>query len=133
MPDLDGGPLPNTSIKTLTYSEGPAHSFGHLTNGVRNSTSYANSNNLAIRQLTAIFSGISNSIEFGRQIEDLRHGDQAALDGALKLAEDRANKHQLIEIGIIAQSLKEVADDPSVSNTARGRARHLLLLAGSSQ
>jgi hypothetical protein len=124
--------IPNTGTITLTYAEGPVDSFGHSTNGVRNSITYNKSTNPAIRQLTKIFEGISNSIQLGRQIEYLRRTSQPALDDALKSAENRARAHRIIELQAIIPSLKNVADDPSVSDFARQHARRLIQLAQSS-
>ncbi len=123
---------PNSGAITLTYAEGPVDSFGHWTTGERNSITYNESTNPAIRQLTDIFEGISNSIQLGRQLEYLRHTSQPALDDALKRVEDRARAHQIVELQAIIPSLKEVADDSSVSDFARQHARHLLQLAQSS-
>ncbi len=122
----------NTGNITLTYGEGPADSFGHRTNGVRNSVTYNDSTNPAIRQLTGIFEGISNSIQLGRQLEYFRRTSQPALESALKRAEVRVRAHRLIELQAIIPSLKGVVEDPSVTNVARRRAEHLLMLAQSS-
>ncbi len=130
--DSSANSVPDTGDITLTYEEGPPDSFGHLTNSVRNSVTYNDPTTPVIRQLTIIFEGISNSIQLGRQLEYLRGTSKSALDFALKRAEDRARAHRLIELQVIVPSLKEVAEDPSVSNVARRRAQHLLMLAQSS-
>ncbi len=122
----------NTGNITLTYGEGPADSFGHSTNGVRNSVTYNDSTSPAIRQLTSIFEGISDSIQLGRQLDYLRRTSQPSLESVLKRAEVRARAHRLIELQAIIPSLKGVAEDPSVTNVARRRAQHLLMLAQSS-
>lgn len=124
-----GDRTPSGGNRTLTYSEGPANSFGNYTNGVRNWVTYDDSKDPAIRQLTEIFAGISSSIELGREIEYLRQTRHSGLDAALKRAEDRAGEHGFVELQAIAYCLKDVADDPSVSGAARERAEHLLLLA----
>ncbi len=127
--DDDGS---NTGNRTLTYSEGPADSFGQPTFGVRNRLTYDESTDPAILQLTGIFAGISNSLELGRELEYLHRSRRAGLDAALKGAEDRARDHSLLELGAISHSLQVVADDPAVSDAARQRAQHLLKLAQSS-
>lgn len=133
MPSSADPLLPNSGTRTLTYSEGPIDSFGHRTNGVRNWTTYNDSTNPAVRQLTSIFTGISNSLELGRQLESLHRSRGAGLDAALKRAEERAHAHSFVELQAIAYCLKGVANDPAVSDAARRRAGRLLMLAGVSQ
>ena len=128
----DHNSLPDSGDSTLTYSEGPIDSFGHAVNGVRNWVSYDNSADPAIRQLTSIFAGISDSLELGREIELLHRSHRAGLEAALKRAEDNAGNHGLLELQAIAVNLKAVVDDPAVSDVARQRAQSLLMLAGAS-
>ncbi len=123
---------PSPGNKTLSYAEGPADSFGHWTNGVRSYVTYKDSTNPAIRQLTTIFEGIFNSIQLGRELEYFRRTSKTALDPILKRAEDRARAQYLIELQAITPSLKDVAEDPSVTPIVRRRAQHLLMLAHSS-
>ncbi len=127
------GPVVNASITTLTYSEGPAFSSGYLTNVVRNTTTYSYTANPVILQIARIFEGISNTLELGRRLDYLRAFAPSSLDAALERAEYSSCSHQLLELETIQQSLKDVAEDPSATNTARQRARQLLSLAQSSQ
>jgi hypothetical protein len=118
-----------SGTKTLTYSEGPAVSFGRPTVGVRNSASYNYSNNPAIQQLTEIFQGIASSAELGRRLDYLHRFDKLGLDAALKRAEQMAQEKQLLELQTIAPSLNAIANDASVINSARKRAQKLLAQA----
>lgn len=131
-PERDERNIPNTGTLTLTYSEGPADSFGHVTNGARNSMTYGNSAAPAIRQLTRIFEGISGSLELGRQLESLHRAGRPGLDAALERAEERVRQHRYAELQAIAYCFQNIAGDPSVSGLARQRARRLLLIAQSS-
>jgi hypothetical protein len=111
----------STGKKTLTYSD-PVRHF---------STTYDYSDNKAIEEITNLFSGISNTIEHGRKLIYLRRFDKLGLEDELKGMEDAAESHNLAELQIIAPTLKNIADDTTVLNIARQRAKRLLAKAKS--
>jgi hypothetical protein len=111
----------STGKKTLTYSD-PVRHF---------STTYDYSDNKAIQEITNLFSGISNTIEHGRKLVYLRRFDKLGLEDELKAMEDAAESHNLAELQIIAPTLKSIADDATVLNIARQRAKRLLAKAKS--
>jgi len=106
----------STGKKTLSYADGDR----------RFHTIYNWSENPAIDQLTRLFGGISNTIENGRRLQFLRRFDKLGLEAALKGMEDMAQNENLAEIQIIAPLLENIANDSSVLNIARQRARRLL-------
>jgi hypothetical protein len=106
----------STGTKTLTYSD--------ATRQFR--TVYNWSENAAIDQLTRIFQGISATIEHGRKLKFLRRFDKLGLEAELKGMESLAENHNLAELQIIAPLLEDIANDNSVLNIARQRARRLL-------
>ena len=111
----------STGKKTLSYSD-PARHF---------STTYDYSENRAIQEITNILSGISNTIEHGRKLVFLHRFDKLGLEDELKAMEDAAESHNLAEVQIIASTLKSIADDTTVLNIARQRAKKLLAKAKS--
>ena len=121
----------DTAIKTLRYSEGASTLSGHWTSGVRNETTYAVSNNPAIRQLTDIFERISATVELGRRLDSLYRSHDPALVGELRRANTLAEQHGLLELQAIAVSLHDLANDPALPPAARQDARNLLDLAAS--
>jgi hypothetical protein len=124
------GKIANTGAKTLTYSDGPADSFGKPTVGIHNQTAYNYSENTAIQQLTEIFEDISGTIELGRKLRYLYRFDKLGLDAELKAAEGRAQDHQLMELQLIAPTLQDLADDSSLLHMVRQRAQNLIKMAG---
>jgi hypothetical protein len=110
----------STGTKTLAYAD-PVRHF---------ETKYDWSENQAIDQLTQLFQGISSSIEHGRKLQFLRRFDKLGLEAELKSMEDEARRHYLAEMQVIAPTLASIANDSSVLNIARQRARRLLALAG---
>jgi hypothetical protein len=76
--------------------------------------------------LTNLFQGISLTIEFGRKLQFKHKYDKLGLEADLKAMEDAEANHNLAELQVIAPTLKDIADDPSVLNIARARARRLL-------
>jgi hypothetical protein len=111
----------STGKKTLTYSD-PARHF---------STSYDYSENKVIQEITNIFVGISNTIEHGRKLKFLRRFDKLGLEEELKAMENAAEGHNLAELQIIQPTLESIAQDSTILNIARQRAKKLLAKANS--
>jgi hypothetical protein len=109
-----------TGDKTLAYADP----------GKQYETRYNWSENAGIQELTALFQGMSTTIESGRRLEQLRRFDPLGLDKELKDLEHLAVEHRATELQIIAAILERLAADPAVLNIARQRARHILQLAG---
>ena len=106
----------STGKKTLTYAD-PTRHFD---------TTYDYSENPTIEEVTRIFQGISNTIEHGRKLQFLRRFDKLGLEAELKAMEEQAAGHYLNELQVIAPTLESIANDPSVLNIARQRAKRLL-------
>jgi hypothetical protein len=111
----------STGKKTLSYSD-PARHF---------STTYDYSENKAIQEITNILSGISNTIEHGRKLQFLRRFDKLGLEDELKGMEAAADSHNLAELQIIQPTLQSIAEDSTILNIARQRAKRLLAKAKS--
>jgi hypothetical protein len=111
----------STGKKTLTYSD-PVRHF---------STTYDYSENKAIQEITNLFSGISNTLEHGRKLVYLHRFDKLGLEDELKGMESAAEGHNLAELQILAPTLKSIADDTTVLNIARQRAKKLFAKANS--
>ena len=110
-----------TGKKTLTYADSARHS----------TTTYDYSENKAIQELTNIFQGISNTVEYGRKLEFKHHYDKLGLEDELKGMEAAQASHSLEQLQIIVSTLESIADDTSVLNIARKRANRLLAKASS--
>ena len=108
-----------TGDKTVAYAD-PDKQF---------ETRYNWSENPGINELTALFQGISTTIESGRRLTRLHRFDRLGLDEELKNLELVAVEHQATELEIIAPILEKLAEDPGVMNIARQRARHILGIA----
>jgi hypothetical protein len=111
----------STGKKTLTYSDLARHF----------STTYDYSENKAIQEITNILSGISNTIEHGRKLKFLRRFDKLGLEEELKAMENAAEIHNLAELQIIQPTLESIAQDTTILNIARQRAKKLLAKANS--
>jgi hypothetical protein len=106
----------STGKKTLTYADQTRHF----------ETTYDYSENKAIDNITTIFQGISNTIEHGRKLQFLHRFDKLGLEAELQGMENLAQNHNLLELQIIAPTLESIANDTSVLNIARQRAKRLL-------
>ena len=110
--------IANTGVKILTYK-------------AENQTSQATYNyspSASVQGLTAIFEGLSTTLEFGRRLSYFRKYQKLALDEDLKRMEEMQRENNLGDIQAIAPILNGIADDASVINVSRTRA--LRLLAG---
>lgn len=110
-----------TGKKTLAYAD-PARHF---------KTAYDYSENKAIADLTSIFLGISNTLEYGRKLQFKHRFDKLGLEDELKGMESAAEGHNLAQLQLIAPTLESIMDDISVLNIARQRAKRLLAKASS--
>lgn len=108
--------LANTGRKTLTYAD-ISRNF---------QTVYNYSENKAIQELTQLFQNIASTLEFGRKLAFKYKYDKLGLDAELKAMEDQAANHNLVEVQAIAPVLQQIADDPTVLNIARQRAKKIL-------
>ena len=111
----------STGKKTLSYADGTRQFQTH----------YDFSENPVIEELTSLFSGISNTIEYGRRLQFKRRFDKLGLEAELKGMEHMAETNNLAELRLIAPLLENIANDTSVLNIARARARRLLAQANS--
>ncbi len=112
--------IASTGIKTLAYKNGPKQT----------KATYNYSTVAAVRELTALFEALSETIEFGRRLEYDYHFQKLALEDELKKMEEEATNNQLVEVGAIAPILRKIAGDSSVMNVTRARAQRLIVAAG---
>lgn len=111
--------MANTGKKTLTYSD-PSRHF---------QTVYNYSDSKPIQELNDLFQGISITLEHGRKLAFKHKYDKLGLEAELKSTEDAAQSRYLVEVQVIAPVLQSIADDPTVLNIARQRAKRLLAKA----
>jgi hypothetical protein len=118
--DFTAHAIAQTGRKTLAYSDGSQHS----------STTYNYSEDPTIQELTAIFQGISTTIEGGRRLEFDRRFDKLSLDQDLKGLEEQSKEGRLQEVQAIAPLLERLAGDRTVLHIAQQRAQRILKKAG---
>jgi hypothetical protein len=82
----------------------------------------------AVQQLTILFQGMAETLEFGRRIAHYHRYQKLALDEELKRMENEARGGSLAEIQSAQTVLQEVYDDPSVINVVRARAQRIIQL-----
>jgi hypothetical protein len=108
--------IAQTGQKTLSYADSSRHA----------STTYNYSEDPSIQELTAIFQGISSTIEGGRKLEFDRRFDKLSLDQDLKALEDMSNDGRLQQVQAIAPLLQRLATDRTVLHIAQQRAQRIL-------
>jgi hypothetical protein len=106
----------STGKKTLTYADQSRHF----------EITFDYSENKAIEEINGIFQGVSNTLEHGRKLQFMHRYDKLGLEAELKDMESLAETHNLKELQIIAPTLESIANDPSILNIARRRAKRLL-------
>jgi hypothetical protein len=112
--------LASTGVKVLTYTGGDRHTRAE----------YNYSPVPAVQEITAIFQGMSTTLEFGRRLDFYYHHQKLALEAELKRMEEMAREKNLDEIHAVAPILQRIVADQSVLNVARARAQRLLLVGG---
>jgi len=119
--DTGNNKLAFTGAKVLSYQDGE-----------RSNTARYNYSNLeAVRQLTALFQSMSETLEYGRRLAYDHRYQKLALDDELKRMEARAKNNELNEIQGVAPILREIAGDASVINVVRARAQELIQMSES--
>jgi hypothetical protein len=102
--------------KKLSY-QGPAGS---------GSCTYNWSKSAAIQKLTVTFESIAFTLEEGRRLAVEHKHDRLALDEELGMLLDAVKDGRALEVQSIQQVLQEIAEDDSVLERARMRAKKLL-------
>jgi hypothetical protein len=108
--------IANTGQKTLEYS-GSGNHF---------EAKYNWSENPAIQELTEIFYGISNTMEYGNKLSFMKRFDKLGLPDQLQSMLELRSEGHLLELQTIAPLLQKIAEDASLMNLARQRARQLM-------
>lgn len=108
--------IASTGVKTLTYAD-PTRRY---------STTYNWSENKVIQQLTSLLTGIYWTEYYGRQLQEQHHYDKLGLDQTLRAMIDSQKRGELNQLQLVQPVLLSIAEDGTVMNIARGRARQLL-------
>lgn len=117
--EYHGGRVANMGAKTLTFKDGKQE----------NSFTYNFTQNQQLQQLTSLMQGISASLEYRRQLEQLYRYEKLGLDEKLKQMESDANRGYLAELQVDEPILRKIAEDPTIMNISRRRAQKLLAKA----
>lgn len=110
------GKVAFTGNKTLAYKDGDRDFH----------SSYNWSANNTVDQLTDLFEGIAETMEFGRRLSYYHEHDKLGLEAELKRLQEMEKDHQLAEIQAITPILKSIADDSNVLNISRRRAEAII-------
>ncbi len=108
--------IAQTGKKTLTFRQGDKI----------NTTTLNYSDNAQMNDLIALFQKMSTTFETAQKLDyDVRF-DKLGLDRDLKSMVRLDKSNQLAELQVIAPTLERIANDESVMNIAREKARQLL-------
>ncbi len=116
-PTLDKNNVAFTGTKTLRY-EDPALP--------PSSISYNYSSSPELARLTTFLEGVSETIQLSQSLQFQLRFDKLALDSSLRRAEELVSSRQLYELQILTPILTRIANDPTIMNIARQRARRIL-------
>lgn len=114
--ELHGRKLANMGAKTLSFSDSDTY----------HETTYNYSINPAMQQLTELFQGLGETLEYGRRLVFLHRYEPLGLDAELKSMEVEASRNRLPELQVIQPVLESIANDTAVMNISRRRAQGLL-------
>jgi hypothetical protein len=114
--EYHGGRIANMGSKTLTFKNGETE----------NATTYNYTQNQNLQQLTTIFQGVANTLEYGRRLARLYRYDKLGLDKELRAMEEDTKRNYLAELQLDEAILKQIAGDASIMNISRRRADNIL-------
>jgi hypothetical protein len=80
----------------------------------------------AVQRLTVLFQNMAGTLEYGRRLAYYHRYQKLALDEELKHMEAQAKNDELSEIQGVAPVLREIAEDTSVINVVRARAKEMI-------
>lgn len=120
---LDRVKVAFTGSKTLRYDDG---------SGNVSVITYNISSSRDLTAFTELMQAISESIELSQSLHFQLRFDRLALDSTLRRAEDLVSFHRLAELQLLQPVLQRIADDPTVMNIARQRARRIMQTAPAS-
>jgi hypothetical protein len=112
-----------TGAKILSYQDGPKSNTAH----------YNYSNQEPVRELTALFQNMAETLEYGRRLGYYHRYQKLALDEELKHMETQARNNELSEIQGVRPVLQGIAEDASVINVVRARAKELMQMGSTAE
>jgi hypothetical protein len=114
--DSGNDKLAFTGAKVLSYQDAQRS----------NTARYNYSNLQPVRDLTTLLQSMAGTLEYGRRLGYFHHYQKLALDAELKRMDAQARNNELAEVQAVAPILQRIADDSTVINVVRARARDLL-------
>jgi len=112
--------IAQTGAKTLAYKSAQ----------VQSSSTYNYSQNPDAQQLTQLFLGLANTLDYGRKLAWNYRFDKLGMNETLRQLEDLQTGHMVEELGAIEPILRKIANDPSLMHISRQSAQHLLKMIG---
>ncbi|MFZ3212350.1 MAG: hypothetical protein WA188_12630 [Terriglobales bacterium] len=111
----------SVATNSLTFTDGTTE----------NQITYTSSSEPLIKQLTMLFENISATLELGRRLEHLRHGNPSGLAAELRRMERMSKQGRLVEFRAIAPVVQQIASDETLPEISRRYARAILKDSGS--
>jgi hypothetical protein len=108
--------IAQTGKKTLTFRHGDRQS----------TTSLNYSDNPQMNELISLFQKMSTTFETAQKLDYDMRFDKLGLDRDLKSLVQLEKDNQLVELQVIAPTLERIANDQSIMNIARQKAKKLL-------
>lgn len=108
--------IAQTGKKTLTFRQGDKES----------KTTLNYSDNPQMNDLISMFQKMSTTFETAQKLDYDMRFDKLGLDRDLKVLVQLDKDNQLAELQVIAPTLERIANDPSIMNIARQKAKQLL-------
>jgi hypothetical protein len=111
--------IADTGTKTLRYTG----------EGGDGSCTYNYSQDKRVVALTELFEGIARTLELGRKLDFQHRFDRLGLDASTATLVEEVDGGRAMEVGVIAPTLRSLAEDAEILQRVRERAARLLQLA----
>jgi hypothetical protein len=93
------------------------------------SCGYNYSQNETVQKLTDTFQAMALTLDEGKKLESAHKYDRLSLYAEMTTLTDLVKDHRAVEMGLIAKTLRSLADDPDVLEKVRSKAATLLKMA----
>jgi len=117
------------SIDDVVPGETGSHTLIYAYMDTLNSANYHGTSNATAKQLTALFQGISKTLESARRVDKAHQSKNPALADEIKQMVARAKAGELAELQLAVPVLQSIVADTSVSADIRTQAQAVIKLA----
>ena len=117
------------SVDDVVPGDSGSHTLTYAYMETMNTASYHGTSNPTAKQLTALFQGISKTLEGSRRLDRYHQRKDPALADEMKQMLARAKAGELVELQLAVPVLQSISSDNTVSADVRSEAQAIIKMA----